>query len=109
MTHTDFIKAFLAVHDIADKYSPGVASGPDFKMSYTGSVGGKTGAPTIQKDEDFKIVISGLLLKDKVKQSLSQVAVKFDIDQMEGFCIKHVIPEIQKDTSTDGELLYGTR
>ena len=37
ITHTDFIKAFLATHNLSDKYSPGVHSGPDFKLSWLGS------------------------------------------------------------------------
>ena len=37
ITHADFIKAFLATHNLSDKYSPGVHSGPDFKLWWSGS------------------------------------------------------------------------
>ena len=37
ITRTDFIKAFLATHNLSDKYSPGVHSGPDFKLWWSGS------------------------------------------------------------------------
>ena len=37
ITRADFIKAFLATHNLSDKYSPGVHSGPDFKLWWSGS------------------------------------------------------------------------
>ncbi|KAK7046797.1 hypothetical protein R3P38DRAFT_84161 [Favolaschia claudopus] len=41
MDRCAFIKAILAVHEYADDYSPGVNRGPPFKMSWTGSSGGR--------------------------------------------------------------------
>ena len=32
ITRANFIKAFLATHNLSDKYSPRVHSGPDFKL-----------------------------------------------------------------------------
>ncbi|KIK81779.1 hypothetical protein PAXRUDRAFT_155282, partial [Paxillus rubicundulus Ve08.2h10] len=37
ISRTDFIKAFLRVHDLADQYSPGIHFGPQFKLWWTGS------------------------------------------------------------------------
>ena len=36
-TRVDFIKAFFRTHNVDDKYSPGVHSGPDFKFWWSGS------------------------------------------------------------------------
>lgn len=36
-SRTDFITAFLAVHELAEQFSPGVHSGPVFKLWWTGS------------------------------------------------------------------------
>ena len=36
-TRVDLIKAFFRTHNIDDKYSPGIHSGPDFKFWWTGS------------------------------------------------------------------------
>jgi len=33
-----FIKSFLAIHELEDKFAAGAISGPPFKMSWTGSV-----------------------------------------------------------------------
>jgi hypothetical protein len=38
ISRTDFIAAFLAVHGLSEQYSPGVHSGPAFKLFWTGSV-----------------------------------------------------------------------
>jgi len=37
ITCTNFIKAFLSTHSLSNKYSPGVHSGPDFKLWWSGS------------------------------------------------------------------------
>ena len=37
ITRVDFVKAFLGVHGISDKFAPGVHSGPDFKMWWNGA------------------------------------------------------------------------
>lgn len=34
---TSFIQKFLSIHDLSDQYSPGVHSGPGFKLWWTGS------------------------------------------------------------------------
>jgi hypothetical protein len=37
-TRCEFIKAFLVIHDLADRFSPGIHFGPPFKMYWTGSM-----------------------------------------------------------------------
>ncbi|KAF9245415.1 hypothetical protein BU15DRAFT_71167 [Melanogaster broomeanus] len=53
ISHVDFVKAFLQIHELTDQYSPGVHFGPQFKLWWTGSSGGKAGASTIENDHDF--------------------------------------------------------
>jgi hypothetical protein len=38
ISHTDFGTTFLSVHGLSEQYSPGVHSGPAFKLFWTGSV-----------------------------------------------------------------------
>jgi hypothetical protein len=38
ITRTAFIAAFLSVHGLSEQFSPGVHSGPAFKLYWTGSV-----------------------------------------------------------------------
>lgn len=38
ITHTDFITSYLSIHGLSEQYSPGVHSGPAFKLYWTGSV-----------------------------------------------------------------------
>ncbi|KAF9493375.1 hypothetical protein BDN71DRAFT_1508606 [Pleurotus eryngii] len=32
ISHVDFIKAFLSVHSLSEQFSPGIHSGPSFKL-----------------------------------------------------------------------------
>jgi len=104
ITRADFIKAFLATHNLSDKYSPGVHSGPDFKLWWSGlpyvlflilkvvssfiCSGGKSGAATIQTDDDFHVALQHLLSKPKAKCTVS---VEFDLDNMMGFRIQQPV------------------
>jgi hypothetical protein len=36
ISRVEFVKAFFRIHDVADKFSPGIHSGPDFKFWWTG-------------------------------------------------------------------------
>ncbi|KAL6303693.1 hypothetical protein BKA93DRAFT_817976 [Sparassis latifolia] len=104
--HTGFIQAFLAVHDLADQFSPGVHSGPNFKLWWTGSSGGKTQAPTIENDHQFEVALGALLKKSKG----CQVSVEFNTDLMGGFRIRKLVPLANSNLSTvEDELLYGTK
>jgi hypothetical protein len=104
ISRTDFIKAFLATHGLAETFSPGPHSGPDFKLWWAGMrrvilyfflhqsdifhSGGKAGAPSIQTDHQFGIAHDALLKKSKASTIIN---VEFDVDTMEGFRIKHVV------------------
>lgn len=82
ITRVDFIKAFLATHGLAETFSPGTHSGPDFKLWWTGMrcvdaihfflkadfilhSGGKAGAPSIQNDHQFGIAFDALRKRNK--------------------------------------------
>ncbi|KAF8062512.1 hypothetical protein FPV67DRAFT_1672970 [Lyophyllum atratum] len=94
ITRMDFIKAFLAAHNLDALYSPGVHSGPDFKIWWSNILGGKGGAHTIQTDAQFAKAVTDILAKDKMKKTLAAVSVKFDIDTMAGFRIKQLVPQV---------------
>lgn len=99
----DFIRSFLGVHDLSDQFSPGVYSGPTFRLHWTGSTymlsalsyaieltdfvcsGSKTGATTIDNDHQFGLASAALLLQDKAK---CQVRVEFDVDTIDGYRIR---------------------
>ncbi|KIK93182.1 hypothetical protein PAXRUDRAFT_145638 [Paxillus rubicundulus Ve08.2h10] len=82
---TDFIKAWLKVHDLNEQFSPGVHSGPEFRMWWTGSSGGKAGATTVANNHDFGVAKASVLKKKKVS---CIVNVEFDVDMMDGYCIQ---------------------
>jgi len=50
--------------------------------------GGKSGAATIQTDDNFHVVLKHLLSKPKAKCTVS---VEFDLDNMMGFCIQQPV------------------
>ncbi|KIK05387.1 hypothetical protein K443DRAFT_3876 [Laccaria amethystina LaAM-08-1] len=83
-TCVNFIKAFFRAHNINDQYSPGVHSGPDFKLWWSSSSGRKTGAHSIQNNTQFMIALQALHKQGKNK---THVSIEFNIDAMEGFWI----------------------
>ncbi|OJA12802.1 hypothetical protein AZE42_05834 [Rhizopogon vesiculosus] len=50
ITCAAFVTSYLSVHDLSQVFSPGVHSGPPFKLYWTGSVGDKGGATMIDND-----------------------------------------------------------
>ncbi|KIJ97316.1 hypothetical protein K443DRAFT_9972 [Laccaria amethystina LaAM-08-1] len=90
-THIEFIKAVLKIQGISDNFSPGVHSGPNFKLWWMGTSGGKGGALSIQNDHQFGVMLDALKKKDKNK---TQVSVEIDLDDLEGFRIT-VLPEFK--------------
>lgn len=95
-----FICEWLKVWDLHTQYSPGVHSGPSFKMWWTGSAfvisshlvsyfwltflsGGKKGV-TIENDREYMVAIEAILKKPKT----CQVNVEFDLDSMDGYRIQ---------------------
>lgn len=99
-SRVDFIKAFFGVHDLSDQFSPGVHSGPPFKIWWSGSrfdlilvsscavlvmsSGGRTNASTIEKDRDFEVSVENLLKK---KKGSCVVHIEFDTDTLDGYRI----------------------
>jgi hypothetical protein len=106
ITCVEFIKAVLKIQGLSDNFSPGVHSGPNFKLWWTGArlvimslrvstspdiiflSGGKGGAPSIQNDHQFGVALDALKKKDKNK---IQVSVEIDLDDLEGFRIKQTV------------------
>jgi hypothetical protein len=99
MDRCAFIKSILQVHDYGNDYSPGVNRGPPFKISWTGSrcvlkfsaillsliigvscSGGKGGAPTIETDAEFDVVVDSLK-----KKTSPTVVVEMNLDEMDGY------------------------
>ncbi|KAJ6601564.1 hypothetical protein B0H10DRAFT_1823908, partial [Mycena sp. CBHHK59/15] len=103
MDRCTFINSILAVHDNANDYSAGVHRGPPFKISWTGSSGGKAGAPTIETDTEFEVVRASLR-----KKNAPAVVVEYNLDDVDGYRIakKRALPQ---DGDGDVELVHGTR
>ncbi|KAI0048884.1 hypothetical protein FA95DRAFT_1557461 [Auriscalpium vulgare] len=78
-TRAAFIDEFLRIHTLSTQYRAGL-EGPGFKLSWTGSNGGKTGAPTIETDAEFAVAAGALLQKKNCA-----VTVEFDTDTMVGY------------------------
>ena len=108
ITRVDFIKAILKIQGLSDNFSPGVYSGPNFKLWWMGArfvmtllqvstntdsflSGGKGGAPSIQNDHQFGVALDALKKKDKNK---TQVSVEIDLDDLEGFRIKQTVSNL---------------
>ncbi|KAJ6473089.1 hypothetical protein C8R45DRAFT_835651 [Mycena sanguinolenta] len=104
-----FISNILAVHDYANDYSPGVHRGPPFKISWTGSSGGKSGAPIIDTDAEFEVVRASLR-----KKNAPAVVVEYNLDDMDGYRVtkKRVsfrFSAVPQEGDEDPELVHGTK
>ncbi|KAJ7229586.1 hypothetical protein C8J57DRAFT_1251772 [Mycena rebaudengoi] len=125
LSRCDFVTAALKVHESDGEYSPGVHNGPSFKMSWTGSSGGKAGAVTIDNDRDWQLAAGAVS-----KKNMAAIVVEFDLDQMEGYRVRKRSPSLSSSDSScpptpspcprkslpqreaqddDPELLYGTK
>ncbi|KIJ57472.1 hypothetical protein HYDPIDRAFT_171677, partial [Hydnomerulius pinastri MD-312] len=100
ISHVDFIKAFLRIHDLTDQYSPGVHFGPQFKLWWTDLSGGKLGASTIENNHDFDVARAALLKKKKD----ASVQVEFDVEAMDGYQIWKRVDQDEHD-----KLGHGTK
>ncbi|KIJ90739.1 hypothetical protein K443DRAFT_657906 [Laccaria amethystina LaAM-08-1] len=93
VSRIDFVKAILKIHGLAETFSPGVHSGPNFKIWWSGASGGKGGAPLIQNDHQFGVALAALLKKDKSKLPLGisdAAAARTDEELVYGTRIPHV-------------------
>lgn len=90
-THCKFVSAFLAVHGLNNQYSPGIHSGPAFKIYWTWSLyiytfilfillltssnsGGQGSAITIDTDCEFQSALASITKKCK-ENVMCQVSV----------------------------------
>ncbi|KAF9471430.1 hypothetical protein BDN70DRAFT_571699 [Pholiota conissans] len=86
MSLSEFITAALAAHNFQNVYIPGAASGPGMRISWSGSTDGKSQAPVIQDDQDWKALQGQLEAHvSRPKSKLNTIAVTFDLDSMEGY------------------------
>jgi len=100
ITQVEFIKAILAIHNLSNKFTPGVHSGPNIKVWWTGvryvnhyvtlNFYPKTFHAVAEKvvHHQFGIALEALVKKDKTKV---QVSIELDLDNMEGFKIKQFV------------------
>ncbi|KAJ7114391.1 hypothetical protein C8R44DRAFT_740529 [Mycena epipterygia] len=106
-SRVDFIPIALGAHNYDDLYVASVASGPLMRVFWTGSPGGKGGAPAILYDKDWDIIKKKLLAAVKTSKKLDIISVIFDLDGMEGF--KQRPKRIHSPDPYESELSYGTR
>ncbi|KAJ7051597.1 hypothetical protein C8F01DRAFT_639347 [Mycena amicta] len=78
-TRGSVVTAMLEAHALEKDYALGAHSGPPFKMSWTGSSGGKSGAPIIDTDTDFGIALAALK-----KKTGPAVVIEYNLNDMEG-------------------------
>lgn len=98
ISRVDFVISFFKVHDMDDKYAPSKDKGPAFKMWWQGTgyvsdyslkliilihcrSGGKSGAATVETDNDFRVLIETL----KRKNTKPTVNILIDLDECSAF------------------------
>lgn len=82
LTRAEFIRAALSAHGYEDRYAPGPVSGPGIRVFWVGYPGGKTSAPTITTDDDWRVLRRQLAA---TRVSVNAISVVFDLEAMEGF------------------------
>ncbi|KAF9472995.1 hypothetical protein BDN70DRAFT_967282 [Pholiota conissans] len=86
MSRSEFITAALAAHNFQNVYIPGATSDHGMRISCSGSTGGKSQAPVIQDDQDWKALQRQLKAHvSRPKSKLNTIAVPFDLDFMERY------------------------
>ncbi|KIL54227.1 hypothetical protein M378DRAFT_19111 [Amanita muscaria Koide BX008] len=109
ISRSEFITAALSAHNYHKLYIPGPTAGPNMRVSWTGSPGGRTQAPVIEDDKDWKN------LQDQLRAAVSRprcktntVCVMFDLDSMDGYKNRKraLSPHLLHDR--DSELDIGT-
>ncbi|EUC63107.1 hypothetical protein RSOL_479280, partial [Rhizoctonia solani AG-3 Rhs1AP] len=91
MTRYEVATACLSVHNLEDEYRASKVLGFKFKMWWTGSSGGKSGASTIETDADYEIARDQLLASKRSSKDMV-VFISFDTDQMDAFRRVHKRP-----------------
>ncbi|KZP18181.1 hypothetical protein FIBSPDRAFT_1028306 [Athelia psychrophila] len=82
MSRCDFLRRVLQVHDLHQLFQPSDVSGFPVKISWPGSIGGKTNAPTIRDNSDFSTILDQL---SRTKKAVNTLLVNFDMEYMEPF------------------------
>lgn len=87
MTRCAVLQEVLKLHDLHQHYQPSNVSGFPVEISWPGSPGGKTNAPTVRDDQEFETIMTQLYEKRTVKSIL----VGFDLDLLEPFRIRSAV------------------
>nr|GAT48927.1 predicted protein [Mycena chlorophos] len=103
-TRQSLVHDMLKAHNIDDAFGVGTHSGPPFKISWTGSSGGKSAAPVIDTDADFKIIHDALL-----KKTGAAVLIEFNLTEMDGFRIVKKRALLTDDEDQHPESVHGTK
>ncbi|KAJ7055517.1 hypothetical protein C8F01DRAFT_1087827 [Mycena amicta] len=104
-TQSDVIKEMLRTHGLQDDYEAVAINGPPFKMSWTGSIGGRAGALIIDNDADFKTTMDTM----RKKTTLPNVLIEFELLALEPYqLIKKRGLALDEDDAT-AELMTGTK
>ncbi|KAI0697791.1 hypothetical protein BC835DRAFT_1337223, partial [Cytidiella melzeri] len=80
-TRCDFITNCLKVHSLQDAYAPGPVSGPRFKIWWTRSPGGKSGATQVDTDHNWEVERMSIL----ANQGKTEILVEYDLSSMDGY------------------------
>ncbi|KAF8193679.1 hypothetical protein BJ912DRAFT_1057368 [Pholiota molesta] len=108
MSRCDLLQDVLKLHDLHQLFRPSVISGFPVEISWPGSPGGKTNAPTIRDDNEFKTILDQLYQKRTVKNIL----ISFDVDHLEPFriCSATVLdPRLAPWSTNIPEIRMGTQ
>ncbi|KAI0746417.1 hypothetical protein C8Q80DRAFT_1219859 [Daedaleopsis nitida] len=81
----EFIQAALAIHKLGEQYCSSAHPGLAMKVWWTGSGGGKSGASVTDTDHEFKFMHTKIL---RCNKGTCKVNAEFDLDGMEGYCIR---------------------
>ncbi|GBE89883.1 hypothetical protein SCP_1702090 [Sparassis crispa] len=108
LSRMEFIRVVLSAHGLENFYLPGLLNGPGMKVHWKGSSGGKTKAPMIHMDNDWKVLLQQLEVTRP--NQVHTVFVDFDLDTMEGYKNrKHPLSPFSLDSQFNAaELSYGT-
>ncbi|TDL14115.1 hypothetical protein BD410DRAFT_846335 [Rickenella mellea] len=105
ISRSNFIVAFMALHSIDDKFTPSSDKGPGFKLWFTGTSGGKSGAATIDTNEEFNVLLQALFKRT----TYVNVNVLFDINTWESFRKRKRAIALEFSDDTEAELCHGTK
>ncbi|KAI0260989.1 hypothetical protein BGY98DRAFT_75869 [Russula aff. rugulosa BPL654] len=106
LTRCEFLRVILQLHDLHQAYQPSDVSGFPFKMSWAGSPGGKTNAPTIRDNAEYATVIDQLR---STRRTMTAILVAIDMDQMEPYRVRVSSAIDPRVANWSGESSFGTQ